>query len=619
MRLLNTRTLQLESFLNLGDKFPFYSILSHTWEDDEVLFSDMADLAKARQKAGFAKVEAACALAASQYLDYIWIDTCCIDKSSSAELAEAITSMYQWYRFARTCYAYLCDVDDVSGLTKARWFTRGWTLQELIAPGRVEFYSSKWQLLGEKKDEALMALISRASNVDEMVLVHKLPPSSVSVARKMFWASGRTTSRVEDEAYCLMGLFDINMPLIYGEGSRAFRRLQEEIIKISDDQSILAWYWLGEPSRPLSRPIFMFRDILAPSPRHFALSGGISMHAYRRPYLPTWRKTTSLTKEGLRLAVMVRQDSGDSAHQLTGRKRVVAVLACQVGSIPGTYPTLILTEDGKSAAGKPLYYRVLNEAKMSTFSPGAIALFPRNKTQTAGASLDTAQGPPLTALYAFQTQILTRQDIVLLRSVLTEGSRQTQPRSPPTVLFFSEYNFLLVSLPCETQKAIITVSDLAPPDSWDRTCLHFVTTRREDCCDKYNIQTHKHRVGAASILVTTREAKSHDGAPVVKRAIIVFGTTHPFPDTRPFSPDKLGRFIPWCHLLENNGSLNLKDVLEAGAGDWEDSGHYSALALDPNTTLCAAAGDGKGPLLSPNECMIRLSVEKRSENVSPHL
>ncbi|KAK0703946.1 heterokaryon incompatibility protein-domain-containing protein [Lasiosphaeria miniovina] len=397
MKLLNTRTLQLESFFNLDDKFPPYSILSHTWEDDEVLFSDMADLAKARQRAGFAKVEAACALAASQHLDYIWIDTCCIDKSSSAELTEAINSMYQWYQFARTCYAYLCDVDD------ARWFTRGWTLQELIAPHHVEFYSSKWQLLGEKKDEALVALICRASNVDEMVLVHKLPLSSVSVVRKMFWASGRTTSRVEDEAYCLMGLFDINMPLIYGEGSRAFRRLQEEIIKISDEQSILAWYWLGEPSRSLSWPTLMFHDILAPSPRHFALSGCISMHAYSRPFLPTWRKTTSLTKEGLRLTVMVRQDSGDSVRQLTGEKSVVAVLACQVGPIPGTYPTLILTERGKSATGRPLYYRVLNGAKMSTFSPGAIALFPRNKTRNAGASPDTAQGPVtsdfLTPLY----------------------------------------------------------------------------------------------------------------------------------------------------------------------------------------------------------------------------
>jgi hypothetical protein len=137
MRLVNTHSLQLEEFIFDGRGRPTYAILSHTWGKEEVIFFDMADLDKARAKAGFAKVEGACSLAASQGYDYIWIDTCCIDKSSSAELSEAINSMYRWYQWAKVCYAYLVDVQNPNQLEESKWFTRGWTLQELIAPSRV--------------------------------------------------------------------------------------------------------------------------------------------------------------------------------------------------------------------------------------------------------------------------------------------------------------------------------------------------------------------------------------------------------------------------------------------------------------------------------------------------
>lgn len=140
MRLINTRTLQLEEFF---DTFPpGYAILSHTWEKEEVLFSDMTDLGKARAKKDFAKLEGACHLAAKQKYEYIWIDTCCIDKSSSAELSEAINSMYWWYGQAVVCYAYLSDMESLSQIGDSRWFTRSWTLQELIVPSRVEFYAA---------------------------------------------------------------------------------------------------------------------------------------------------------------------------------------------------------------------------------------------------------------------------------------------------------------------------------------------------------------------------------------------------------------------------------------------------------------------------------------------
>jgi hypothetical protein len=248
MRLLHTRSFELEQFV--GATKPRYAILSHTWEKEEVIFPDMADLDKARAKTGFAKLQGASALAASQGYDYIWIDTCCIDKSSSAELSEAINSMYPWYRESGVCYAYLCDVDNATKIEQSRWFTRGWTLQELIAPMRVEFYTAEWVYMGEKRDSELLPAISRASLVDEHLLSSGANPRGVSVAKRMYWASERETTRIEDEAYCLMGLFDVNMPLLYGEGRKAFIRLQQEIVKVTNDQSILVWYLKNGALRP---------------------------------------------------------------------------------------------------------------------------------------------------------------------------------------------------------------------------------------------------------------------------------------------------------------------------------------------------------------------------------
>ncbi|KAL1835950.1 hypothetical protein VTJ49DRAFT_5842 [Mycothermus thermophilus] len=255
MRLVNVHTLELEEFI--GDSIPRYAILSHTWGDQELLFADMTDLERARttKPAGFAKLEGSCALAKEQRLDYVWIDTCCIDKSSSAELSEAINSMYQWYKWSRVCYAYLSDVHDcdesgreyerselLNQLGQSRWFTRGWTLQELIAPKRVKFYTAEWSYLGRKDDDDLLPIISEASLVDECFVTHAVPIAQASAAKRMYWASKRQTTRVEDIAYCLLGIFNVNMPLLYGEGTRAFKRLQQEIIKTWNDQSIFAWY-----------------------------------------------------------------------------------------------------------------------------------------------------------------------------------------------------------------------------------------------------------------------------------------------------------------------------------------------------------------------------------------
>jgi hypothetical protein len=146
--------------------------------------------------------------------------------------------MFRWYQKASICYAYLFDVKDVSQLPGSRWFTRGWTLQELIAPVKVWFYNSDWNYLGSKR--GLREEIQQITNIETQVLETGVF-TTVSIARRMSWAARRRTTRIEDQAYALMGIFDVNMPLLYGEGEKAFIRLQEEIMKTSDDQSIFAW------------------------------------------------------------------------------------------------------------------------------------------------------------------------------------------------------------------------------------------------------------------------------------------------------------------------------------------------------------------------------------------
>ena len=243
MWLINTRTMKLEEFSDV--KPPPYAILSHTWENEEVSFQEMSGgpSAAVKAKKGYAKIQQTCCIAISEMLDYAWIDTCCIDKSSSAELTEAINSMFQFYEQSTICYAYLCDLDphisDEEGFPKCRWFTRGWTLQELIAPSQLVFYNSGWGVRGTKQSATY--LISQITRIQSDYLWNGQSVKFASVAERMSWASRRETTRIEDMAYCLLGLFDINMPMLYGEGSKAFLRLQEEIVKKTNDLSLLSW------------------------------------------------------------------------------------------------------------------------------------------------------------------------------------------------------------------------------------------------------------------------------------------------------------------------------------------------------------------------------------------
>ncbi|KAF2170193.1 hypothetical protein M409DRAFT_64528 [Zasmidium cellare ATCC 36951] len=244
MRLINLETLELEE-LN-DNNLPEYAILSHTWERGEVSYRDWPAQKEFPHLKGYKKILGFRDVVRSKYrYRYGWADTCCIDKSSSAELTEAINSMFTYYKNAAVCVAYLADVQSwPKDISSSRWMTRGWTLQELIAPSRVEFYDSAWKSLGDLSWR-IASQLQRSTGIPESVLTNDSAPSEWSIAQRMSWASSRQTTRVEDQAYCLLGLFDVSLPLIYGEGERAFVRLQEEIIRQSPDHSIFAWHFTG--------------------------------------------------------------------------------------------------------------------------------------------------------------------------------------------------------------------------------------------------------------------------------------------------------------------------------------------------------------------------------------
>ncbi|KAI1046869.1 hypothetical protein LB505_009723 [Fusarium chuoi] len=206
MRLIEARTLvetQRISFVEFYGDRPRYAILSHTWDShQEVIYQDCTH-ESSKSKTGYEKIRKTCELALGDGLDYVWIDTCCIDKSSSAELTEAINSMFLWYQEASVCYVYLVDK-----------------------------FEGKNSLMGQ---------LTVITPIDPDILRHNAPISSACIAKRLSWAAGRKTTRVEDMAYCLLGICNIHIPLLYGEGKTAFRRLQEEIIRSTYDLSLLAW------------------------------------------------------------------------------------------------------------------------------------------------------------------------------------------------------------------------------------------------------------------------------------------------------------------------------------------------------------------------------------------
>ncbi|SMY22177.1 unnamed protein product [Zymoseptoria tritici ST99CH_1A5] len=294
MWLLHVRTRELVHFMDDRSVIGKYAILSHTWEDEEVSFTNIKT-SEAHDMMGYRKIDYTCRQAEADDLEYVWVDTCCINKDSSAELSESINSMYRWYYNAKICYAYISDFESESLMlfeddgdafitssnscepdsalfsrdgAMSRWLTRGWTLQELIAPLDVCFFDRNWRKCGTR--QSLRQRLATVTKIDECLLTDRDRLGNYSIATRLSWAASRMTTRQEDEAYSLLGILDINMPLLYGEGSRAFKRLQEEVIKVSTDQSIFAW----APELPEDS-----RMLLAPNCRSFRHSRDVKISA----------------------------------------------------------------------------------------------------------------------------------------------------------------------------------------------------------------------------------------------------------------------------------------------------------------------------------------------------
>ncbi|KAK3392882.1 hypothetical protein B0H63DRAFT_456764 [Podospora didyma] len=319
-------------------------------------------------KAGYGKISYACDQAVKDGHRYIWVDTCCIDRSSSADVTEAINSMFSWYQQAAVCYVYMQDV--VKGqkegyrtwkdnFAESRWFTRGWTLQELLAPQNVVFYGRGWKHLGSKS--TLAKTIEKATKIDELTLREPKLVHKASIARRMSWAANRQTSRVEDMAYSLMGIFGVNMAPLYGEGENAFLRLQEEIIKRSDDQTILAWGTLGQTDSTPTPHYAQHLDhefdheemagttgILAKSPRDFAGMDRVVPSSASPETVDGIRDVTNLmatsfamTNKGLNIKLgLLQVGYGHATHQ----RVYLGVLQCHREEDPSGRLGILLTE-----------------------------------------------------------------------------------------------------------------------------------------------------------------------------------------------------------------------------------------------------------------------------------
>ncbi|KAF5347667.1 hypothetical protein D9758_014873 [Tetrapyrgos nigripes] len=339
MRLLRTST--PDPVLQYFSSYPPpYAILSHTWGDDEVLFQDVMndfrrDAKKSRGGPGWQKLEASRRFALDRGFEYIWNDTCCIDKESSAELTESLNSMFKYYEDSSLCVAFISDVSSSMAeetarkeeFKQSRWFSRGWTLQELIAPADIVFVDRSWVEIGLKSDPDMEDLIREATGISSEALENPFSPK-ISVAAKMSWAASRETTREEDMAYCLIGLFRVNMPPMYGEGSyNAFLRLQLEVIKLYKDRSIFAW--------KSYRDNLTHRGLLANSPREFLGRGSVQFI------------------EGQKIGRSVQRSASQEMdpHAQRGNNALTACICCLLGGLPYVlcYACFCLTDSQNDA------------------------------------------------------------------------------------------------------------------------------------------------------------------------------------------------------------------------------------------------------------------------------
>ncbi|KAF3013172.1 hypothetical protein E8E14_000408 [Neopestalotiopsis sp. 37M] len=312
----------------LGGQEPKYAILSHRWQSSEIKLNDLPAWKRLRDDKtspklqSVLKLEQFCSMARLEGYDYAWMDSCCINQKDPVELSTSINSMYRWYQESDLCIVYLSDFDssgyqydDIEGGNvvvrqctdpgRSHWFGRGWTLQELVAPKKVKFFDRNWIEIGSRNSQVpapnipfgiTTEVIARATGIEPDILQSQKNIASTSIAHRMSWVGRRSTTVPEDTAYCLLGIFGVNMPLLYGEGlERAFRRLQEEIMEYSDDHSLFAW-------RSPSGEEQTTTGLLAPSPKCFQSSGSCSP----RPD-PLASRPFFMTNKGIQISLRLMQ------------------------------------------------------------------------------------------------------------------------------------------------------------------------------------------------------------------------------------------------------------------------------------------------------------------------
>ncbi|KAJ1323666.1 HET domain-containing protein [Microdochium nivale] len=197
---------------------PPYAILSHTWDHGhEVTYDDML-AGTGHSKRGWRKIRFCERQAPQDSLSHFWVDSCCIDKANHGEMHGALGAMFAWYRDAHVCYVYLTDVKTTaeSDLLRSRWWTRGWTLQELLAPRDVRFFARGGQYLGDKA--TLEDVIRRRTGIPAAAL-RGAPFDSFTIEEQLSWLGNRQTTYPEDLYNCLVGILGDSLARRY-EGAR---------------------------------------------------------------------------------------------------------------------------------------------------------------------------------------------------------------------------------------------------------------------------------------------------------------------------------------------------------------------------------------------------------------
>jgi hypothetical protein len=343
MRLLDTTTFELHSREQEYFKSQGYSILSHRWVGEEITFDQISGCSAELRSAGdwqmstpqLDKIRGACLTARRLGFRWMWIDNCCINKSSTTEESESINSMFKWYRDAKVCITYLSDVEMKNppippnqgvvstgyieqanhaifnrrdGRTPSEWFSRGWTLQELLAPHDLRFYDMNWNYMGTKT--SLAREIQAITRIDAEYLTGARNFRQACIAVKMSWVCGRTTTREEDIAYGMLGLFNVMMSPQYGEGQRAFMRLQHQLLSTTTDESLFAWR-MPEPKAGQKLGILrgdgtVWDDdewgMLAPCPDWFRECGNVTIEG--GPKIERTSQMFQPSRQGVQIPIM---------------------------------------------------------------------------------------------------------------------------------------------------------------------------------------------------------------------------------------------------------------------------------------------------------------------------